>query len=407
MIDRRIADYVIKTSKQYPVTILVGPRQIGKSYLLYNFLRPAGYSYVSFDYVDALVSAKAAPRAYLESHPFPLIIDEADRCPEIFPEIERIVNEERLKPGNEAIGGLYILTGSSKLSLLAKSHESLAGRAAIIEMNPLSIAEIKGEKRNPFSIEYSAYAGKAYEGDWKEYCLKGFLPRLYAGEEMDLTTFYSSYVTTYLDKDVGEALKEMNLRGFMDFLRLLAADVSQEYVMAKYARLLGKSEPTIKAWSEMLEKSGIIHFLRPYIPHSPSKALTKRPKIYFFDTGLVCHLLGLTNTDMIENSVLKGPLFENMAFNEIRKSYSSVGPIPRMSYYRDSSQREIDFLIEIGGEVHPIEVKATMDPEPHMGKNFHILKDLPFASEKGAVVYAGPRAMALSDSLTAIPFMAI
>lgn len=408
MIKRSIASYVLKTSGLYPVTLLVGPRQVGKSHLLYNFIRPKGYSYVSFDYAEELYSAKHAPRAYLEAHPFPLIIDEAERCPEIFPEIERIVNEERLKPGKESVGGMYILTGSSRLKILSETQESLAGRAAIIEMPPLSLAEIKGKDSRPFSLEYADYGSKEYPGDWKEYCLKGFLPRLHAGgEEMDLGTFYSSYVTTYLDKDVGSALRAESLRGFMDFVSLLAADVAQEYVMAKYARMLGKSEPTIRSWSDILLKSGIAYFLRPYIPNSPSKSLTKRPKLYFFDTGLVCHLAGIDSIEALDRSLLKGPLFENMALNEIRKSYASRGPIPRLSYYRDERQKEIDFLISVGGQTHPIEAKASPDPSPMMAKNFKALEGLPMTSQKGAVIYAGKKAVMLSKDVLAIPAMAL
>lgn len=233
MIPRFITKTIIDCVKHFPITLLTGPRQIGKSTELFNSFNSKGFNYISLDDSFNLAFARKDPRSFLDLHPSPLIIDEAQKAPELFVEIERIVNESRLKRGNMESNGMYILSGSQRKDLLDRAEESLSGRVAILDMNNLSINEILGKDNSPFEVNLAKDSQRSLRYTLKEsqafeYIVKGFFPVLYADPSINISVFYSSYITTYLGKDLRDLININDEFKFLNFLKLLASNTGEE-----------------------------------------------------------------------------------------------------------------------------------------------------------------------------------
>lgn len=408
MIERSIGERIEEATRHFPVTLLAGPRQVGKSTLLYHRFREKGYSYVSLDDRIDLGLAKSDPRSFLSRFNGPLIIDEAQAAPELFPEIERIVNESRLKNGSKESNGMFILSGSNKLDLLERSKESLAGRVAIIDMWPLSLSEIFGYKGLAFSLADSLIlrspAQKNGEEDIFRLIHRGFFPGLYDDYELNVNEFYSSYFSTYLMKDLREVLNVLDEARFIAFLRLLASNTAQELVYDTYAKHIGVSVNTIKSWVAALVKTGIVYLLRPYYEESFVKRIVKRPKLHFFDTGLATYLCGIDNGETLRTSFLKGRFFETFVVNEILKSYSNSGETAAFFYYRDSSQQEIDLLILRNGALSAVEVKSGTSFTPKDVLAFKNLACSKWANGGRAIICSSPKPSKLIDGTLIVPY---
>ncbi len=412
MIQRHIKQIVEENIKHFPIILLTGPRQIGKSTLLYNCFIDKGFSYVSLDDPLELASAKVDPRTFLEMHKAPLIIDEAQKAPELFVELERIVNKSRLEKGNNESNGLYILSGSQRQALLDKSSESLSGRVGLVDMSTLSLSEIHGRVNVPFQVDTSLAINrvKDYHIDQKkafEYIVRGFFPVLYIDKSLNTRLFYSSYVQTYLEKDLKELISISDEVKFINFLKLLSSNTGEEIVLDNYSKQVGVSLNTIKSWTNALIKSEIIYLVYPYNEYSIAKRVVKRPKMYFFDTGLAAYLCGIDCAETLENSFLKGRFFETFIYNEIRKSYINNGEIQTLYYYRDKEQNEVDLVLLRDGILSLVEIKAGQSFNLFNVKSFKKLDGSQYKKGKNAIVCTSDRVSLLDESTIILPISAI
>lgn len=412
MINRHIEKVIEDAITHFPVVLLTGPRQIGKSTILYTSFLRKGYSYVSFDDQLELATAKNDPKSFLEMHPSPLIIDEAQKAPELFIEIERIVNKSRLENGNLKSNGMYILSGSQRKKLLDESEESLSGRVGILDMYNLSLNEILGLDNKPFDIELasSSIRSKRFylsDNELFKYIVRGFFPGLYDDPSLNTQMFYSSYLTTYLEKDLKDLLNVVNEFKFINFLRILASNTGEELVYDNYAKQVGATVNTIKSWIAALAKTAIIYLVQPYNDDSIAKRIVKRPKMYFFDTGLAAYLCGIDSPETLQRSFMKGRFFETFVFNEIKKSYMNAGIMQDLFYYRDSDQNEVDMVLVRNGRISCIEIKAGKSFNASDTKGFRKLDSSKLEKGKNAIVCTADKVSILSDGTFMLPVSSI
>lgn len=412
MINRHLADSLEEITKHFPVILLTGPRQIGKSTLLYNKFFNNNFSYVSLDDQFDLMMAKNDPKTFLELHASPLIIDEAQKAPELFPYIETIVNKSRLEKGNKESNGMYILSGSQRKDLLENSKESLSGRICILDMNNLSINEILEKDNKPFEInllDNSKRANRFYINEQVafEYIVRGFFPSLYDDPNLNTQLFYSSYLSTYMQKDLREIANVTDEFKFINFLRLLSSNTGEELVYDNYAKQVGVALNTIKSWTSSLLKTGIIYLVYPYNEESVIKRIVKRPKMYFFDTGLAAYLCGIDSAKTLQNSFLKGRFFETFIFNEIRKTYMNAAINQEFYYYRDIDQNEVDLVLVRNGSLSCIEIKAGQNFNISATKSFKKLNKTRLTKGNNAIVCTSDKVSLLSDETILLPISAI
>lgn len=412
MINRHIKTQINEAIKHFPVVIVTGPRQVGKSTLLYNEFVKSGYNYVSLDDISERNLAINSPKTFLDNNPCPLIIDEAQKAPELFDEIEKNINQVRLKKGNKAAAGMYIISGSTRHMLLEKAEESLAGRCAIISMFPLSVAEIYKNDNHSFLSDLSEINKRTKKTGLEldkiyKLIIKGFLPFLYDDKKANTSLFYSSYINTYLEKDLRDILDISDELKFINFFKLLASNVSQELVYDNYSKDIGVDSKTIKAWISALVKTGVVYLIEPYNENSIKKRIVKRPKLYFFDTGLVCHLLGIDSEKTLINSFLKGRIFENAAINEIKKSFINNGVNQTLYYYRDSNKNEIDLVYVNDGKLNRIEIKAGTNFSINDVSSFKQLDATKWKIGNKAIVCTIDKLSAIDNDVYLIPISSI
>ncbi len=380
--------------------------------MLYHSFANNGFSYVSLDDSLELSSALSDPRTFLELHPAPLIIDEVQKAPSLFPEIERIVNESRIKKGNKESNGLYILSGSQRKKLLDESKESLSGRVAIIDMNNLSLSEIYNRDNNPFKVDIKTLSlrSKDYiinETEAFKYITRGFFPVLYDDLEMKSQLFYSSYLTTYLEKDLKEIISINDDLKFINFMKILASNTGEELIYDNYAKNIGVSTNTIKTWVSSLVKTGIIYLVEPYNEESIVKRVVKRPKMYFFDTGLAAYLCGIDTPQTLQKSFLKGRFFETFIFNEVRKSFMNAGIMQELYYYRDSDQNEVDLILLVDGVLSCVEIKTGQSFNASSTKSFKKLECTKYEKGKNAIICTADKISILNDGTLLLPLSSI
>lgn len=334
MIERSVSDILRKYASWFPVVSVTGPRQSGKSTLVQSVF--SDYSYVNLELPGDLEAANADPLGFIRSHPAPLIIDEAQLAPELF----NVIQVESDRAGTP---GQYILSGSQNFLLRRQITQSLAGRVGILTLPPLSFREL-------------ACAGKAPKAD--DYLVRGGYPRLY-NIEIPSDVYYSNYVTTYLDRDVSGLVNPQNLTLFNTFLKIIASSAGSLLNITSLANETGVTTKTMRAWLSILEQSYIVFTLQPYHANL-RKRLVKTPKLYFYDTGLLCHLLGYTDALDAERSGALGPLFENLVVSELVKRHLGSGKIPELYFYRDAQGAEVDLLdMTHHGSLSMFEIKSS------------------------------------------------
>ena len=412
MIKRFIQSSIEEAIMHFPVVLLTGPRQIGKSTILYNSFLAKGFGYVSFDDSLELMMAKSDPKSFLDVHKIPLIIDEAQKAPELFKEIEHIVNKSRLENGNLKSNGMYILSGSQRKKLLDESEESLSGRVRILDMSNLSLNEILSLENSLFEIDLIKCANKSqryYLNDEKafEYIVRGFFPVLYDDINLKSQLFYSSYITTYLEKDLRDILNINDEFKFLSFLRLLASNTGEELVYDNYSKQVGVSTNTIKSWIAALVKTAVVYLVQPYNEESIVKRVVKRPKMYFFDTGLAAYLCGVDSAETLERSFLKGRFFETFIFNEIRKSFMNSGIMQELYYYRDSEQNEVDLILIRNGRISCVEIKSGQNFNASSTKGFKKLEASKLEHAKNAIICTANKVSILNDGTLLLPISSI
>jgi len=394
-IKRHLEQEVLKASENYPVVMVCGQRQVGKSTML-NHIKESDRKYVTLDDINARRLAENDIGLFFETYGTKLLIDEFQRVPSILLEMKRIVDEKALN--GEDNSGMFWLTGSQKFQMMQNVSESLAGRVAVFDMASLSRAEIEGRKAHCFSPETENLKEAAKDAKNKDIheiyneIFRGGMPKLITSD-IERDRFYSDYVNTYLERDIKDLSQVGKLSEFYDFLVLLAARTAQELKYDELAKATGVSSPTIKNWVSILERSGIIVILRPYAS-TISNRLVKTPKVYFTDTGLCAYLCRWPTPETLEHGAMDGAFLETFVVSEILKSYYNAGKTPDLYYYRDIDKKEIDLLIEKGDKLYPIEIKKAKTPV-HADKNFDVLKVFKKQIETGII-------LCLSDEL--IPY---
>lgn len=391
-IKRDMEKLINELNKEYSCILITGPRQVGKTTMLEHI--DSNRNVVTLDDLQERNLAKSDPEMFLKIHKAPLLIDEVQYAPELFIYI-KIAIDRGVKPGS------FWLTGSQSYKLMRLSQESLAGRIAILNLTSLSQHEIYGKDDNiPFDVtldnlskrsELNTYANpnEIFNRIWK-----GTMPGLISGKYTNRDIFYSSYLSTYISRDVKEETNIENEIKFIDFIRATAARVGQVLNIHSIASDVEISGDTAKRWLNILEKSEIIYYLHPY-SNNLLKRIIKAPKLYFFDTGLVAYLTRYSSPEILESGALNGAILENYIINEIKKSYINSGKEVYMYYFRDKDQHEIDLILEANDLIHPIEIKKTSNPNFSMIKSFDILKKSTIKVGEGAII-------CMKDNLTAL-----
>ncbi|MBQ9020751.1 MAG: ATP-binding protein [Eggerthellaceae bacterium] len=377
---------------------------MGKSTLLrHEFPK---FNRANFDDRLTRLQAKEEPKLFFMNNPRPLFIDEVQKECSVLEEIKILLDESDAR-------GEFILSGSQGLELMKGASESLAGRVSIAELSGLSLREIHGIDFNRHFVPTADYIEKRearikpYNDIW-EIIHKGSYPELYDAER-DWQDFYSSYVSTYLERDVNELISADSL-AFTKFMTAVAARTGEMLNYANIASEVGMSEPTIKSWVSILERTGIIFILQPYSASALKRAI-KTPKIYFRDTGLACYLTRWTSAEALKNSAVAGSMFETFVVSEILKSYSNEGMEYTFSifYYRGkdrkaTTENEIDLVIEEDGVLYPIEIKMTGNPNASMGRTNQVLDGIPGKKRgMGAVICMIDKKTYLRENLVALP----
>ena len=364
MIQRSIEPQLQRLAAQFPVITITGPRQSGKTTLAQHYFKD--YDYVNLEDPEIRAYATEDPKGFLADHPAPLIIDEVQRVPELLSYIQVMADRDRKS-------GQYVLTGSHQPKLKAEISQSLAGRTGILQLLPLSIAEI-------------AETDCSLNRDTLMY--RGFLPKLYAMPEADVELEYSNYFATYVERDVRQLINLQHQHEFEVFVRLLAGRVGQLLNLNSLADDIGISSKTLKEWLNILEASYIVFRLPPYFENF-GKRLVKTPKIYFTEPGLAAWLIGIKSADMVKRDPLVGNLFENMVIIEALKARLNAGLTPNMYFFRDQRGYEIDMLIAAERKLYPYEIKSARTWSSDFASNLKSFTERDAKIEKGTVIYAG------------------
>lgn len=404
-IKRDIEEKIISLSKEYSCILITGPRQVGKTTVLKK-LTESHREYVTLDDLSERKLAKTDPALFLQMHSLPILIDEVQYAPELFSYIKIAID-------NGAEPGAFWLTGSQAFKMMALAQESLAGRVALLHMPALSQHELYGKGMNePFSISLNALKTRKLTGtpvslpQIYERIWKGSMPGLASGKFTDRDVFYSSYIQTYIERDVSELVPRIDKLLFRDFIRAAACRAGQMLNIHDIANDVGVSDDTAKRWLQVLEKSDVIFYLRPY-SNNLLKRTIKTPKMYFFDTGLVAYLTSYTSPEILANGAINGAILENYVVSEIRKTYHNAGKECLMWYYRDKDSNEIDMVIEENGELHPLEIKRSVNPPSELLRAFAILDKGSIPRGKGAILCMRPELSAVNADNFIIPIWMI
>ncbi len=393
-INRTLERKFLSVANEYGCVLLTGPRQVGKSTMLRHLMEGTNRLEVSLDDMEARGLAKKDPAMFLKLYPAPVLIDEVQYAPELFSYIKMEID-------HGAAPGSYWLTGSQSFRLMELVQESLAGRTAILHMPSLSQSELYGDGRTlPFSVDMdglqtrksmlaAADPMEMYERIWN-----GSLPGHRSGKYKDRNVFYSSYVQSYIDRDVTTEIPGVDKMLFADFIRAAACRSAQMLNVHDIAGDVGVSDETAKRWLKALEKSEIVFFLHPY-SNNLLKRTIKTPKMYFFETGLACYLTKYSSPEILMNGAMNGAILENYIVSEIVKTYHNAAEECLLHYYRDKDNNEIDLIMESDGRLHPIEIKKNVNPPKKIAGAFEILDKASVPRGCGAII-------CLRETLTAI-----
>ena len=368
-ITRHLEETILRASEMFPVVMVTGPRQVGKTTMLEK-LAEEGRNYVSLDSRINREMAVNEPELFLQRFPPPVLIDEFQYAKELLPYIK--IHADKHKRNGD-----YWLTGSQMFQMIRQAGESLAGRVAVIPMQGLSISEILAAPGgaftgNPDEWLERAKARKAQNlKDIYGKIFSGSLPRAWAGK-FDRDMFYSSYVDTYLLRDVRDLTQVGDEMAFLRFMTACAARTGTLVNYTELAKDAGISAPTAKQWLSILLTSGTIALLEPYF-NNALKRIVKSPKMYFMDTGLCAYLTRWDKPDTLEVSAMSGQIFETFVVSEVIKSYYNVGKRPPVFYYRDTDQKEIDLIIDAGDTLCPFEIKKSASPAGRSVRHFETL----------------------------------
>lgn len=404
-IKRDIEEKICSLNEEYACILITGPRQVGKTTVL-RAIMDDSRTYVTLDDMEERALAKRDPAMFLQLHDTPIFIDEVQYAPELFSVIKMAID-------NGAAPGSFWLTGSQAFRMMELAQESLAGRVAVLHMPSLSQHEVYGSGEcTPFTVDLPALKARKqthlpadiaaiYERIWN-----GSMPGLVSGKYTDRDVFYSSYAQTYIDRDVTEQIQLTDKLLFRDFIRAAACRAGQMLNIHDIASDVGVSNDTAKRWLQVLEKSDIIFLLRPY-SNNLLKRTVQTPKMYFFDTGLVAYFTRYSSPEILANGAINGAILENYVVAEIRKTYMNCGKECLMWYYRDKDSNEIDLVIESDGELHPLEVKRSVNPGTELIRAFAILDKGSVPRGVGAILCMRPELSAIDARHLIVPIWMI
>ena len=407
---RDIEKSLNRASKSFQAITIYGSRQVGKTTTVTNVFKD--FNFVTLDDGEELDLALSNPKKFLEMHKWPLIIDEVQKASNLFSYIKIIIDEQRIEwmKNNQNRQLMYVLTGSNQFELQNGISESLAGRTAVLDMGSMTQLEalkIEGnlfkpdikdllEKENKFNIPYTD------QSEIFERIFRGGMPDIVTGEsERDM--YFRSYIDTYIEKDVRKIISASSEMQFRRFLSYLALRTSQSVSYEVFARELGIDSQTIKRWLSILETSGIIILLEPYMANL-SNRIIKAPKLYFMDTGLCAYLCKWPNAEMLRDCAMGGAFFETFVVSEIFKSFYNHAKNPKfyLYYYRDIDQKEVDLLYIEGNSIYPIEVKKGIFPNKPT-KNFNVLKKYNMEIKPGLVIDCTDKIRPINDNAYTFP----
>lgn len=404
-IRRDLEDKILSLSAEYACILIAGPRQVGKTTVLQKMMTEER-EYVSLDDLEERRLAKQDPALFLQMHSLPVFIDEVQYAPELFSYIKIAIDKG-------AAPGTFWLTGSQAFRMMELAQESLAGRVALIHMTSLSQHEIYGNGQNvPFSLELNELKNRKKTGQHVDMSgmykriWNGSMPGLISGKFSDRDVYYSSYLQTYIERDVSELIERVDKLLFRDFIRAAACRVGQLLNVHDIALDVGVSDDTAKRWLQVLEKSDIIFYLRPY-SNNLLKRTVKTPKLYFFDTGLVAYVTKYASAEILANGAINGAILENYVVSEIRKTYYNNAKECLLWYYRDRSSNEIDMVMEDNGQLHPLEIKRSVNPGSELTGAFAILDKGLVPRGTGAVICMRPELSAINAENYIIPIWLI
>ena len=397
-IPRQLSPILRKAVGEFPAVVVVGPRQSGKTTLLRN-LFGEHYPIISLEPPDVRLAAQSDPRGFLNLYPAPIVFDEIQYAPGLLPYIKEKIDTNRSKTGQ------YILTGSQNLLLMSQVTESLAGRAAVLKLMPLTRREIARIAETNYPWENLPATCQPLETPfelWKA-ILRGSYPEPVSHPERDAHLWQSSYIQTYLERDVRNLRSLGDLTQFQVFLRALAARSAQILNLSDLARDVGIAVNTAKDWISILEASFQVIILRPYSANI-GKRLIKSPKVYFIDTGLLCYLVGLRDTEHAAAGPMGGAIFENLVISDLYKTYLHRGEDPAMYYWRTVAGSEVDVIIETQSGLVPLEIRLSQTPRLEMAKELHTFqRDFKENALPGYVIYPGNTILPLGEGVTALP----
>ena len=407
-ITRHMEKPVMELNEQYPVLLLTGPRQVGKTTMLEHLIEVEGKGRkkVSLDDLTLRELAKTDPKMFFQLYQPPLLIDEVQYAPELFPYI-KIMVDERHQPGD------FWLTGSQLFKMMEGVQESLAGRVALLHLSPLSQSEImKRPPEPPFSLELPLLSERQNGRQMLntpevfQRIHQGGMPALVTGTYSNASIFYSSYIDTYMERDVRRLSNDIDSLKFLRFLRSVAARTSQQVNYKGIADDAEIDQTTAKNWLHVLEALGIIFLLEPY-SNNVLKRTVSTPKLYFYDSGIVCYLTRWSRPETAMEGAMSGALLENYTVAEITKTYQNAGQEPFLYYYRDKDAREIDLILERDGKLFPIEIKKMASPPKKLTKVFDLIDKSPLQRGTGAILCMADQLGAFDQNNLIVPISLI
>ena len=410
-IKRDIEKILLDAAESFQVITIYGSRQVGKSTTV-DQLFGDNFETVTLDDAEELDMALSNPRAFFESHPWPLIIDEVQKAVGLLSEIKKIVDEQRRTwmKNNEPRRLMFVLTGSNQFELQEGISESLAGRTAVINMSGFTQTEKRGISGALFTVDLQELLNK--QRDHKDFyrssgvvfegIFQGGMPDICTGEsKRDI--YYKAYIDTYIEKDVRKLISASSEMQFRKFISLLALRTAQEVVYNEISNAIGINVETCKRWISILQTSGIVYLLEPYMANA-SKRIIKAPKLYFMDTGLCAYLCKWPNAHMLMDCAMSGAFFETYVVSEIIKSFYNHGIEPNqyIYYYRDIDKKEVDILLVKDGALYPVEIKKGIAPSKPT-KNFTVLEKYNMPIKQGMVIDNAEKIRVLNDEAFIMP----
>jgi predicted AAA+ superfamily ATPase len=386
----------------FPAVLVTGARQSGKTTLLRKEFGDS-HAFLSLERPDVRARAAADPVSFLDEAGSPVILDEIQHAPGLLHYVKEMIDEDRTP-------GRFLMTGSQSFALMRGITQTLSGRVAVLNLDPLSVGEA-AEHRPPRSLDAllrRVFTGRPGEKgpdpvDLADWLLRGGFPEVRVHPQVDRRIWLSSYIQTYLERDIRDLAQVADLGTFERFLMMIGARTGSILNMSEVGRQIGVSTPTVKRWLSVLETSQIIHLMAPY-HRNFGKRIRRNPKLYLLDPGLATFLLGLHERDAVLQGPSLGALTETAAVGEWLKAYRQQGEPPRLFYWQSSTAVEVDLVMERGGDLFGIEVKATATPTPRHGEGIARWLELAGASARGALACRVDRPRSLRPGIRAVPW---